>query len=81
LKSTGVPWLKLPERSRLAPSTVAAISCVEYRWVTDRYDALPTMAADLVQRQVRALGLKLSVLSAVTESDFDRRPDDAALRD
>jgi putative ABC transport system substrate-binding protein len=25
---------------------------VEYRWITDRYDALPAMAADLVQRQV-----------------------------
>ena len=25
---------------------------VEYRWITDRYDALPAMAADLVQRCV-----------------------------
>jgi putative ABC transport system substrate-binding protein len=25
---------------------------VEYRWITDRYDVLPAMAADLVQRQV-----------------------------
>jgi hypothetical protein len=25
---------------------------VEYRWIADRYDALPAMAADLVQRQV-----------------------------
>jgi ABC-type uncharacterized transport system substrate-binding protein len=25
---------------------------VEYRWITDRYDALPAMAADMVQRQV-----------------------------
>src|SRR5262249_30130292 len=24
---------------------------VEYRWITERYDALPAMAADLVQRQ------------------------------
>ena len=25
---------------------------VEYRWITDRYDVLPAMAADLVRRQV-----------------------------
>src|SRR5262245_31977920 len=25
---------------------------VEYRWITDRYDALPAMAADIVRRQV-----------------------------
>jgi putative ABC transport system substrate-binding protein len=25
---------------------------IQYRWITDRYDALPAMAADLVQRQV-----------------------------
>jgi len=24
---------------------------VEYHWITDRYDALPAMAADLVQRK------------------------------
>jgi putative ABC transport system substrate-binding protein len=29
---------------------------VEYRWITDRYDALPAMAADLVQRQVAVPG-------------------------
>src|ERR671931_447465 len=28
---------------------------VEYRWITDRYDALPAMAADLVQRQVTVI--------------------------
>jgi putative ABC transport system substrate-binding protein len=28
---------------------------VEYRWVTDRYDPLPTMAVDLVQRQVAVI--------------------------
>jgi putative tryptophan/tyrosine transport system substrate-binding protein len=25
---------------------------IEYRWITDRYDPLPAMAVDLVQRQV-----------------------------
>src|SRR6516164_6163824 len=25
---------------------------IEYRWIMDRYSALPTMAADLVQRRV-----------------------------
>jgi putative ABC transport system substrate-binding protein len=24
---------------------------IQYRWITERYDALPAMAADLVQRQ------------------------------
>src|SRR6516165_3191957 len=28
---------------------------VEYRWITDRYDALPAMAADLVQSQVAVI--------------------------
>jgi putative tryptophan/tyrosine transport system substrate-binding protein len=28
---------------------------IEYRWVTDRYDELPAMAADLVQRRVSAI--------------------------
>jgi putative ABC transport system substrate-binding protein len=28
---------------------------VEYRWITDRYDALSAMAADLVQRQVTVI--------------------------
>src|SRR5437763_12978822 len=28
---------------------------VEYHWITERYDALPTMAADLVQRQVAVI--------------------------
>jgi putative tryptophan/tyrosine transport system substrate-binding protein len=28
---------------------------VEYRWITERYDALPTMAADLVQRQATVI--------------------------
>src|ERR687887_1062509 len=28
---------------------------VEYRWITDRYDALPAMAANLVQRQVTVI--------------------------
>jgi putative ABC transport system substrate-binding protein len=28
---------------------------VEYRWITDRYDALPAMAADLVQRQATVI--------------------------
>src|SRR5262249_13464965 len=28
---------------------------IEYRWIADRYDALPAMAADLVQRRVAAI--------------------------
>src|SRR4029077_525673 len=28
---------------------------VEYRWITDRYDALPAMAADLVRRQATVI--------------------------
>jgi putative ABC transport system substrate-binding protein len=29
---------------------------IEYRWITDRYDPLPAMAADLVQCQVAVIG-------------------------
>jgi putative tryptophan/tyrosine transport system substrate-binding protein len=29
---------------------------IEYRWIEDRYDTLPAMAADLVQRQVTVIG-------------------------
>jgi putative tryptophan/tyrosine transport system substrate-binding protein len=29
---------------------------IEYRWITDRYDPLPVMAVDLVQRQVAMIG-------------------------
>jgi putative tryptophan/tyrosine transport system substrate-binding protein len=29
---------------------------IEYRWITDRYDPLPAMAVDLVQRQVAMIG-------------------------
>src|SRR5260370_16526527 len=29
---------------------------IEYRWITDRYDPLPAMAVDLVQRQVAVIG-------------------------
>jgi len=29
---------------------------MEYRWITDRYDLLPAMAADLVQRKVTMIG-------------------------
>ena len=28
---------------------------VRYRWITDRYDALPAMVADLVQRQAAVI--------------------------
>src|SRR5437868_12521253 len=29
---------------------------IEYRWIEDRYDILPAMAADLVQRRVTVIG-------------------------
>jgi putative ABC transport system substrate-binding protein len=29
---------------------------IQYRWITDRYDTLPAMAADLVQRRVAVIG-------------------------
>src|SRR5260370_13247855 len=29
---------------------------IEYRWIEDRYDTLPAMAADLVQRRVTVIG-------------------------
>ena len=45
---------------------------IEYRWITDRYDPLPTMAADLVQRQVAmicALGATGSACGQGRDSD------------
>ena len=36
---------------------------VEYRWITDRYDALPAMAADLVQRQATVIFARRTINS------------------